>query len=277
MSISISSEGKNSNLSRMDQSENIKKVVELLPVSPVPSSSLPTSPGGSSSEVLKRVARVLRNLQGVTSKNSERLRFLDPELKSTQSRIEILEILCHANEDKIATLSNDLTTSQIQKEPKLSQASTKDDMYGKEVITNNYFHSSKSKETSRLERLSHKETNTKYIIEKDIGTDHSQSKNKGKYDGDKVRTQILSKCRSQDNIMTCCFKTEDDVFLDNNTIRKHESEPYMVNPDDPKTANFMKRLWGYEDVSGNRKNVGHIFPSIITIDHEPTEECYIST
>ena len=275
ISISISSEKKNSNLSIMDRPENPTREVEPPPVSPTSSSSIPMSPGGTSSEVLKMVARVLRNMEGVTSKNSERLRFLDPELKSTQSRIEILEILCQANDEKIANLTTDLANVQIQKEPELRHSKRNNEKYGKEITTNNYFHSSKVKDTSRLERLFNKETHTKYIIEKDVGGDHTQHESSCKYQRDKYGT-MRSRFRSHDNIMSCCLGTEDDVFLDN-PIRKHESEPYIVKSDDPKTSNFMKRLWGYEDLAENKTNLRHTFPSHITIDHDPTEECYIST
>ena len=283
ISITISSEDKNSNLSTMDRPENTPKEVWPPPISPTSFSSMPASPGGSSSEVLKMVARVLRNMEGVTSKNSERLRFLDPELKSTQSRIEVLEILCQANDDKISNLTKDLSTVQMQKEPKFPHPKGNNEKYGKEITTNNYFHSSKVKETSRLERLFSKETNTKYIIEKDIDGDHTQY-GKGYKDPHTPSLQrpssdpttMRSKFRSHDNIMSCCLGNEDDVFLDN-PMRKHESEPYIVNPADPKTSNFMKRLWGYEDVAESRTNLGSKFPSHITIDHEPTEECYIST
>ena len=83
--------------------------------------------------------------------------------------------------------------------------------------------------------------------------------------------------KSQDNIFTnCCLGAKDGSPLDN-PIRKHESEPYMADTDDPKTSNFMKRLLGYEDVPERKENLGYKFPSHITIDHEPTEECYIST
>ena len=83
--------------------------------SPFSSASLPISPSGypSDIQVLRMIAKVLRNMEGVTSKNSERLRFLDPELKSTLSRIEVLEILCQANSEKLNKLNTDLATVQM--------------------------------------------------------------------------------------------------------------------------------------------------------------------
>ena len=52
----------------------------------------------------------------------------------------------------------------------------------------------------------------------------------------------------------------------------------MNHPKDSNTTNdFMKRLWGYEDVAEPKLNVAYNFPSDISIDHEPSEECYIST
>ena len=155
-SYSYTSTNKPNPFSSMDRPENTPThQADLPPVSPASSSSMPTSPGGTSGEVLKMVARVLRNMEGVTSKNSERLRFLDPELKSTQSRIEVLEILCRANEDKINHLATDLGPAQTRKDTKDYRRN--DEVYGKEIRTNNYFH---TKETSRTERLSSKETNT---------------------------------------------------------------------------------------------------------------------
>ena len=246
---------------------------KLPPVSPASSSSVPTSPGGTSSEVLKMVARVLRNMEGVTSKNSERLRFLDPELKSTQSRIEVLEIMCHANEDKLNHLSTDLAIVQNEKDTKNQ---TNDRKNGKEILTNNYFHTSKLKETSRTERLSSKETNTKYIIERHSDSGHNQHGNTQK-DNEENTGKVRSKFSSHDNIMQCCLSGEDDVFVNDLPMRKHESEPYMVNPNDPKTSNFMKRLWGYEEIPERISNLVHKFPSHMTIDHDPTEDCYKRT
>ena len=155
-SFSFTSSNKSNNFSSMEdrpEGTKFKMESELPPISPASSSSVPASPGAQA-EVLKMVARVLRNMEGVTSKNSERLRFLDPELKSTQSRIEVLEILCHANEDKINHLTSDLGSVQRQQDTKDSRRNH--EPHGKEVRTNNYFHTSETKETSRTERLSSK-------------------------------------------------------------------------------------------------------------------------
>ena len=280
ISYSFTSSNKNNAFSSMDRPENDTTMnTELPPVSPASSSSVPTSPGGPNSEVLKMVARVLRNMEGVTSKNSERLRFLDPELKSTQSRIEVLEILCRANEDKISNLSTDLCSTHNQQDAKESR--NNDGVYGKEIRTNNYFHTSKekeTKETSRTERLSSKETNTKYIIERNSDRDHSKDENTQTPSEDKP-TPLRPNFRSHDNIMTCCLSpAEDEVFLLDNRIRKHDSEPFMVHSSDPKTSNFMKRLWGYEDVPEQKSSsTMHKFPSNMTIDHEPTDDCYLCT
>ena len=284
-SFSFTSSNKCNNFSSMEdrpEGTKFKMESELPPISPASSSSVPASPGAQA-EVLKMVARVLRNMEGVTSKNSERLRFLDPELKSTQSRIEVLEILCHANEDKINHLTSDLGSVQRQKETKDPRRNH--EPHGKEVRTNNYFHTSETKETSRTERLSSKETNTKYIIERasDNADDKIDSTHEANthYTRDDSSGPIRGKFRSHDNIMTCCLSpVEDEVFLLDNPIRKHESEPYMIHSNvDPKTRNFMKRLWGYEDVP-ERKSTNlpqHKFASRITIDHEPSEECYLCT
>ena len=273
---SYTSSNKYKNFSSMeDRPEMTTKTTmdsELPLLSPASSSSVPASPGAQA-EVLKMVARVLRNMEGVTSKNSERLRFLDPELKSTQSRIEVLEILCRANEDKINQLSSDHGPVKTPKETK--------DSNGKEVRTNNYFHTSQTKETSRTERLSSKETNTKYIIERTSDkTDPTHQENTHNTNDDPH--PIRSKFRSHDNIMTCCLSpVEDEVFLLDNPIRKHESEPYMMHSTvDPKTRNFMNRLWGYEDVPERKPtnlNQHKFASSRITIDHEPSEECYLCT
>ena len=284
-SYSFTSSHKCNNLSSMEdrpETTKIKMESELPPISPASSSSVPASPGAQA-EVLKMVARVLRNMEGVTSKNSERLRFLDPELKSTQSRIEVLEILCRANEDKINHLTSDLGSVQKQKETKASRRNH--DMHGKEVHTNNYFHTSETKETSRMERLSSKETNTKYIIERasdttDNKTDSTHEENTH-YTNDDPGGPIRSKIRSHDNIISCCLSPgEDEVFLLDHPIRKHESEPFIMHSNvDSKTRNFMKRLWGYEDVPETKAtNIPqHKFASRITIDHEPSEDCYLCT
>ena len=245
---------------------------EMPPASPAASfRSMPNSPGGANSEVLKMVARVLRNMEGITSKNTERLRFLDPELKSTQSRIEVLEILVRANEDKISNLSTDLASIQPKRDAKSPSL--------KEIQTNNYIYNSKTKETSRTERLSSRETNTntKYIIERQSNNIDSP-KDTQKYSSD-ISSTKPSKFHSHDNILTCCVSADDDVFLDTRTIRKHESEPFMMNhqKDLNATNDFMKRLWGYEDVAEPKFNVAYNFPSDTSIDHKPSEECYIST
>jgi len=283
-SYSFTSSNKCNDFSSMEdrpETTKIKMESELPPISPASSSSVPASPGAQA-EVLKMVARVLRNMEGVTSKNSERLRFLDPELKSTQSRIEVLEILCRANEDKINHLSSDLGSIQKQKETKNIR---RNETHGKEVHTNNYFHTSETKETSRTERLSSKETNTKYIIERasdtaDNKAESTQEENTH-YTHDDPGAPIRTKFRSHDNIITCCLSPgEDDVFLLDNPIRKHESEPYIMHSNvDPKTRNFMKRLWGYEDVPETKTTnlPQQKYASRITIDHEPSEDCYLCT
>ena len=51
------------------------------------------------------MTRVLRKMEEVAKTHSERLRFLDPELESTNTRIEVLEALCKANENKINGLT----------------------------------------------------------------------------------------------------------------------------------------------------------------------------
>ena len=44
-------------------------------------------------------------MEEVAKTHSERLKFLDPELESTNTRIEVLETICKANELKINSLS----------------------------------------------------------------------------------------------------------------------------------------------------------------------------
>ena len=44
-------------------------------------------------------------MEEVAKTHSERLKFLDPEMESTNTRIEVLEQLCKANENKIDGLS----------------------------------------------------------------------------------------------------------------------------------------------------------------------------
>ena len=41
----------------------------------------------------------------------ERLKFLDPELKATHSRIDILETICQANTDRIEAISKHVSTA----------------------------------------------------------------------------------------------------------------------------------------------------------------------
>ena len=122
------------------------------------------------------------------------------------------------------------------------------------------------------------ETNTKYIIERNSERDHSKDGNTQTPYEDKP-TPLRPTFRSHDNIMTCCLSpAEDEVFLLDNRIRKHDSEPFMVHSSDPKTSNFMKRLWGYEDVPEQKSSsTMHKFPSNMTIDHEPTDDCYLCT
>ena len=78
--------------------------------SPGPSSaSTPGSPVSPrvppDKDVLKLMTRVLRKMEEVAKTHSERLKFLDPELESTNTRIEVLEALCKANETKISGLT----------------------------------------------------------------------------------------------------------------------------------------------------------------------------
>ena len=90
--------------------------------SPGPSSgSTPGSPASPrvppDKDVLKLMTRVLRKMEEVAKTHSERLRFLDPELESTNTRIEVLEALCKANENKINGLTKARTCdTEISKE-----------------------------------------------------------------------------------------------------------------------------------------------------------------
>ena len=268
------------------------------PLSPMSLTSIPASPTGhASGDVLKIVAKVLRGIEGVTSKNTERLRFLDPELKSTQSRIEILEILCQSNEDKINDLTGDIATVQIRlnKQAIPSREAGGKNFYEKEVITNNYIRSSMLREISKSQsEKSSKETNTKLIIEKQFGGGRDKTfKNTG-YDGMKnYDNDFPSKFQSHDNVTTSFngnSTSDDEVFLDNGE-RKYVGDSgidrYMVETataGDPKTTEFIKRLWGYEDVAAGaaaqrQQSLASStkFPSQIMIDHNPTNGCGPST
>ena len=242
--------------------------------SPSSSASLPISPSGypSDIQVLRMIARVLRNMEGVTSKNSERLLFLDPELKSTLSRIEVLEISCQANSEKIDNLNTDLATVQICNDRKNLPWNKDNTKCKKEIRTNNYFHSSKIRETSRLERLSSKETNTKYIIER---ANYAPYPSSFSADRNEYNT-IPRKYRSYENVSST-WSGGDDVFLEKGS-KRHKSDSAIQTrmKGDPRTPSFLKSSWGYEDVpmgvpsSGNKT-------SWLNIGHEPTDECYIST
>ena len=73
--------------------------------SPTSKASAPGSPGMADNAMLKKMTLVLRKMEEVAKNHAERLRFLDPELQSTNTRIEVLETVCRANEDKIDQLS----------------------------------------------------------------------------------------------------------------------------------------------------------------------------
>ena len=65
----------------------------------------------------------------------ERLKFLDPELKATHSRIDILETICQANTDRIEAISKHVSTAGGRR----PQASNGEDICKKDIFCDQLF------------------------------------------------------------------------------------------------------------------------------------------
>ena len=75
-------------------------------------------------EILQMMAKVLRKFEEVASKHAERLRFLDPELESTNTRIEVLESICKANDDRFVDFVESMDLDRLRHIVKIKESST---------------------------------------------------------------------------------------------------------------------------------------------------------
>ena len=83
------------------------------------------SPGpnpGHNHEILQMMAKVLRKFEEVSKKHAERLRFLDPELESTNTRIEVLETLIRANDERFMGYIEKLDAHKLREILKIKES-----------------------------------------------------------------------------------------------------------------------------------------------------------
>jgi hypothetical protein len=100
--------------------------------------------GENRSTLVLRLRRPSRNvddrlarLESISLDHEERLKFLDPELKSTHSRIDVIESVCDANTNDLLKLKRQRTNVLLENVVYNSQSSCYSSSYNSSVTTTN--------------------------------------------------------------------------------------------------------------------------------------------
>lgn len=85
-------------------------------------------------EILMMMAKVLRKFEEVANKHAERLRFLDPELESTNTRIEVLESVIQANDDRVMDVIRNLDVGKLKEIIKIKESISKSVLQSSKIL-----------------------------------------------------------------------------------------------------------------------------------------------